>query len=54
MRRLAKLTQVEPELPAGAAAGGLLQRAEANIASHLHGAASERGALPVCLMKQRQ
>ena len=41
VRRLADLTQVEPELPAGAAAGGLLQRAEANIASHLHGAASK-------------
>lgn len=42
VRRLSELTQVESELPAGAAGGGLLQRAEANIASHLHGAASEQ------------
>lgn len=43
VRRLSELTQVESELPAGAAGGGLLQRAEANIASHLHGAATLRG-----------
>lgn len=46
VRQLSELIEAQPELPA---AGSLLERAEANIASHLHiqGASSE-SAGPAC------